>query len=239
MTENRKFHFKPFSLKHHRSTMRVGTDAILLGLFAGLNKTKETLEIGTGCGIISLLIASRLQTNIDAIDIDKQSVEEAKENFKLSPYWKRMHAEGADFNQYAGQQLKKYDLVVTNPPFFINDLRSGNQKKDRARHGDSLSYEQICSGTAKLLNLDGILCLVLPYDESRVFIEIAEQKGFRLRKQQIIFPKRGLSPNRVNLQFGMSEPKNILTEKLTLREEDGSFTTEYIAHLKDYYIAVK
>ena len=239
MTNDRKFHLKPFSLSHHQSTMLVGTDAILLGLFAGFSNTKKNLEIGTGCGIISLLIASKCNTVIDAIDIDKASIAEAKSNFSNSPFYHRMNAIHADFNKYASSTTRKYDLIVSNPPFFINDLRPDDDKKKIARHGDSLSYEQICEGTLKLLDPTGKLCLVLPYDESRFFTEIAGQKGLRLQKQQLIFPKRGLQPNRINLQFGLVATANIETNKLTIREEDGSFTQEYVSLLKDYYIAVK
>jgi len=239
MTNDRQFHLKPFSLSHHVSTMRVGTDAILLGLFAGSSTTKKTLEIGTGCGIISLLIASQFNSKIDAIDIDKASVAEAKSNFSKSPFYHRMNAIHADFNEYANTYSGKYDLIVSNPPFFINDFRPDDDKKKAARHGDSLSYEQICDGTIKLLNPSGKLCLVLPYDESRFFTGITGQKGLSLQKQQLIFPKRGLQPNRINLQFGLEATANVVTNKLTIREEDGSFTPEYLALLKDYYIAVK
>ena len=239
MANDRQFHLKPFSLSHHNSTMRVGTDAILLGIFAGSPVTKSILEIGTGCGIISLIIASRYNTVVDAIDIDMASVNEAKSNFSNSPYYHRMNALHADFNKYADSYSGKYDLIVSNPPFFINDLRPDDDKKKVARHGDSLSYEQICDGTLKLLTPTGKLCLVLPYDESRFFIEMALQKGLRLQKQQLIFPKRGLQPNRINLKFAFEATGNIETKKLTIREEEGLFTREYLSLLKDYYIAVK
>jgi len=236
---DRHFHFKPFSLSHSKSTMRVGTDAILMGLFASIPKINKTLEIGTGCGIISLIIATKSYTQIEAIDIDRDSVEEAKKNFSNSPFYQRLKAIHADFNEFAKSHTGKYDLIVSNPPFFINDFRPADYKKKTARHSDLLTYQQICDGTVCLLNSSGKLCLVLPYDESRTFLEIASQKGLYLQRQQLIFPGRGLQPNRINLQFGFEKIDEIQTEKLTIREEDGTFTPEYIDLLKDYYIALK
>jgi len=236
---DRLFHFKPFSLAHYNSSMRVGTDAILLGLFSALPHLELTLEIGTGCGIISLLIASQSRCLIDAIDIDRDSVEEAGINFINSPFYFRINAIHADFNEFAQKQKSKYDLVVSNPPFFINDFKPENPKKRATRHGEQLTYKQIAEGTIELLEPVGKLCLVLPYEESRKFITIAENNDLHLQRQQLIFPVRGLQPNRVNLQFGFNETENLQTEKLTLREEDGSFTAEYIELLKDYYIGLK
>lgn len=237
--KDRCFHFKPFSLSHSNSTMRVGTDAILLGLFSTLSEICKTLEIGTGCGIISLMIATKSNTRIDAIDIDRDSVEEAKTNFSNSPFYQRVKALQSDFNVFAKSHNGKYDLIVSNPPFFINDFRPEDRRKKQARHGDLLTYEQICKGTVRLLEPNGKLCLVLPYDESRTFVEIASGYGFFLQRQQLIFPGRGLQPNRINMQFGFFKVDEVQNEKLTIREEDGSFSEEYINLLKDYYIALK
>jgi tRNA1Val (adenine37-N6)-methyltransferase len=236
---SRLFHFKQFSLAHHNSSMRVGTDAILLGLFAASPSSVRTLEIGTGCGIISLLIASRSKCPVDAVDIDEDSVEEAITNFSNSPFHTRMKAIHSDFNEYAKNQERKYDLIVSNPPFFINDFRPENPKKRTTRHSEQLTYAQIAEGTIRLLETKGKLCLVLPYEESREFLSIAENNDLHLQRQQLIFPVRGLQPNRVNLQFGFERPNEVQTEKLTIREENGSFTGEYVELLIDYYIALK
>ncbi len=239
LKQTRLFHLKPFSLSHHNSSMRVGTDAILLGLFVDAHESKNALEIGTGSGIISLLIASRSNTRIDAIDFDKNSVGEAKINFERSSFHHRLNAIEADYKDYSNACSGKYDLIVSNPPFFINDFRPDNEVKKAARHTDSLTYEQICDGTIRLLNPSGKLCLVLPFDESRFFLKVAAGAGLNLQRQQIIFPKRSLSPNRINLQFGFETQDEIVTEKFNIREDNGNFTKQYIDYLKDYYIGLK
>lgn len=236
---DRLFHLKPFSLSHHQSSMPVGTDAILLGLFDIPASCSNVLEIGTGNGIISLLVADRCNGLIDAIDIDADSVDEARANFDRSPFHPRLRAIKADFNFYAKSCLQRYDLIITNPPFFINDLRSADTVKKTARHGDFLNYGQICEGSAVLLTQAGKLNLVLPYAESRIFLQTAMHHGLYLQKQQLIFPRRGLQPNRVNMQLGFEKQVTPGIDKFIIREESGRFTGQYIQYLKDYYIALK
>lgn len=237
--DKRLFHIKPFSLSHHNSSMRVGTDAMLLGLFIDGSKSKKVLEIGTGCGIISLLIASRYASSIDAIDIDSASIKEANTNFERSPFHHRLKATEIDFKNFPDKYPGKYDLIVSNPPFFINDFRPDNQVKLVARHTDSMSYLDICKGAAKLLKPEGKLCVVLPFDNNTLFIEEAMKFGLHLQKQQLIFPKRSSTVNRINMQFGFAKPISTETSRFYIREDNGSFTDQYIRYLKDYYIGLK
>ncbi len=235
-TEKRKFHLKPFSLSHHRSTMKVGTDAMLLGLWAPVPNTGKVLDVGTGNGIISLLMASRCQAQIDAIELDQDSVTEAAGNFKNSPYSHRMKLIEGDFNDYAKSHPGKYDLIISNPPFFISDMPPDDEKKKQARHHITLGYEQLISGAAGLLTNNGKLCVVIPYDKSSVFTVLAERYGLHLQNQQLIFPFRGSKPNRINLCLGFKKPEMVETEKFIIREEDKKFTKQYAGFLKDYYI---
>ena len=239
LKDNRLFHLKQFSLSHHGSTMQVGTDAMLLGLFIDASKCSKALEIGTGCGIISLLVASKYATAIDTIDIDSESITETTSNFKRSPFYHRLRALEADFQGYSQSHHGKYDLMFSNPPFFVNDFRPENLVKKIARHTDSLSYQDICKGAVKLLDPSGKFCLVLPFDKSRLFLEVATKFGLNLQKQQLVIPKRGLEANRINMQFGFDQSALIVSSTFFIREDDGSFTDQYISYLKDYYIGLK
>lgn len=236
MKHVRAFHLKQFSLEHQRSTMKVGTDALLLGLWVGLDGVKQILEIGTGCGIISLLLASRCKAEIQAIDIDKASVDEAKINFNNSPFHYRIQAFRSGFQEIEEDKIQLYDLIISNPPFFINDTRSDKETISNARHGDTLSFVEICKKSIQLLQPTGKLALVLPYDESREFINMGVKHGLFLENRQLIFPKRGLQPNRVNLIFGF-KPCDIKETKFVIREENGDFSQEYNRLFKDYLIA--
>ncbi len=213
MTNNRKFHLKPFSLSHHQSTMKVGTDAMILSAWVDVSGANKILDVGTGSGIISLLLASKSQADIDAVELDEASFIETELNFSQSPFFHRLRIFHADFNSFSRNCEEQYDLIISNPPFFVNDLRPNNEQKKTARHGDSLNYEQLCTGAATLLQTHGKLCVVLPYDESRLFLEVASEKKLHVQKQLIIFPKRGETPNRINLQMGIEKPNKVVTEK--------------------------
>jgi tRNA1Val (adenine37-N6)-methyltransferase len=234
--DTKPFHLKPFSLQHHRSTMKVGTDAMILGVWANVEKVSYALDIGTGCGIISLLIASRSNAKITAIDIDNESINEANENFQNSPYSDRLQAVLADLNNFSINSNTKFDLIVSNPPFFVNDLRSMDEKRKMARHSDNLSYSQLCEGVNHLISSNGKFCIVLPYEESRQFVEIAKKNALFQSKQFVIFPREGMLPNRINFEFSKNQGEKIITEKFTIRNLNDTFTSQYIDLLKDYYL---
>lgn len=236
--QSRKFHFKLFSLSHHRSTMKVGMDSTLLGSWANADSAKHILDIGSGCGILSLILACESQGDITAVELDAASAQEAKENFDSSSFSERMTIINEDFNHFASGRAGSFDLIISNPPFFINDHRSEDQKKTQARHGDALSFGQLLDGVDHLLSDNGKFYLVLPYDESRFFLQLAKEKGLFLQKQQVIFPFRGSLPNRINLQLG-KQNKSIVTELLMIREEDGNFSKEYIQQSGDLLISSK
>ena len=235
--DTRPFHFKSFSLHHHRSTMKVGTDAVLLGIWADLNGVKTVLDVGAGCGIISLLLASRTSLFVDAVELDHESSEEASRNFEDSPYSDRLKIFQSDINDFVPPGNKKYDLIVSNPPFFINDLHSKNPKKRMARHAQKLSYEQLLQDSKKLLNPEGKISVVLPYRESRLFLQMAISEGFFVEKKMLIFPVAGKEPNRINILLSQRSAGE-LTEKFIIRDEDGNFTRQYVDFVKDYYLSI-
>lgn len=237
--EPKPFHFKQFSLFHHRSTMKVGTDAVLLSAWVDVNITDSILDVGTGSGIIALMVASRTRGGVDAIDIDPDSCEEAEDNFKRSAFSKQLSVFQKDLSVFAAQQVKKYDLIVSNPPFFINDLKSDNLQKNNARHTDSLSYNDLCGGTALLLKPNGRFCVVLPYAQSLIFVDAALTHGLFLNKKLLIFPKPCSQPNRVNLEFSFKKTTIVKEEKFIIRNENGDFTKQYVTLLGKYYLSIK
>ncbi len=235
--DTRPFHFQQFSLYHHRSTMKVGTDAVLLGIWTELGGVTDVLDIGTGCGIMPLLLAARCtKIKVDAVELDLDSFEEASENFMQSPFAGRLQAFHADINNFVQDTVKKYDLIISNPPFFINDHRPEREGRKLARHTDTLHYDQLVEAALRLLKPDGRFSVVLPYRESKVFMELAEQSGLHLQRRMQIFPKPCKVPNRVNMLLGNSAavPE---TEKFIIRNEDGFFTQQYLNMVKDFYLS--
>ncbi len=233
------FRFKQFSMYHHRSTMKIGTDAVLLGIWTEVKGANRVLEVGAGSGVISLLLASRnAESKIDAVEIDEDSCVEAGENFANSPFAERLRVLKDDFNAFVAVNKTKYDLIVSNPPFFVNDMKSTDPKKKLARHTGTLSYEQLVRGVVEILNEKGKFSLVLPYSQRRNFLNICTRNGLWLQKELLIFPKPCKEPNRVNMQLGF-EKKSLISEKFIIRNEDGSFTQMYLKTVGDYYISVK
>ena len=224
---------------HHQSTMKIGTDAVLLGIWSDVADAKQILDVGTGSGILALLLSSRNKiATVDAVEIDSDSCREAELNFNNSPFAGRLHIIKQDFNKFAAETRKKYDLVISNPPFFVNDMKSSRDKKRLARHTDSLTYKQLIQGVTSVLSKTGKFCLVLPYSQKQFFLKTCADYGFHLQKEMIIFPKPCKEPNRINMQLGF-EKKLLITRKFVIRNENGSFTSDYLNTESDYYISVK
>src|SRR5664279_2325982 len=128
------FRFRQFSVEDDQSTMRIGTDAILLGAWADPSKAERILDIGTGCGVIALMMAQKSNARVDAIDINPESVEQACSNFTNSPWRERLTAFHRSFREHAKTADGAYDIIVTNPPWFTNSLRSNDERRNLARH---------------------------------------------------------------------------------------------------------
>ena len=237
MTDARPFHFKHFSLFHHRSTMKVGTDAILLGRWTEVNTADVVLDIGTGCGLLPLMLSQKGVAHVDAVDIDAASIEEAAINFEASQWRGQLKAYHTDIVDL--QTDKKYDLVISNPPFFNRFSKCDSERKSRARHNDAgLSYATICREVCRLMKPDGRLAVVLPFDVSSDFLNTAERFGLHLHKKMTIIPIAGKAPNRVNLELGFGKPENVQEDTFVIRDADNRFTSQYNAFLKDYYLGL-
>ena len=237
MTDARPFHFKHFSLYHHRSTMKVGTDAILLGRWTEVKSLDIVLDIGTGCGLLPLMLSQKGVAHVDAVDIDKASIEEAAINFKASQWRDHLNSYCMDIVDF--QTDKKYDLIVSNPPFFNRFSKCDSERKSRARHNDAgLSYATICHEVCRLMKPEGRFSVVLPVDVSSDFLKTAEQYGLYLHKRMTIVPIEGKEPNRVNLELGFGKCNNVWEETFVIRDADKRFTAQYNAFLKDYYLGL-
>lgn len=230
-----RFHFKHFSLYHDRSTMKVGTDAVLLGAWAEVQPTDWVLDIGTGCGILPLMLAQKGIAKVHAVDLDEASALEAAENFQASQWSRQLFAFHADIRKFTMQCT--YDLIISNPPFFINSYKSDTDRKNQTRHTDtSLSFVELASVVKRLLKPDGRFVLVLPERESHDFIPIAEKYHLFVHKCQQIIPMEGKEPNRVNLELRFGKPESVQVTELVMRKADNSFTEAYNDVVKPYYL---
>lgn len=217
--------------------MRVSTDAVLLGAWVTPNGSKRVLDIGTGTGVIALMLAQKSDALITAIDIDKESTEQAKVNVEESIYKDKIQVLHLSFQDLVKQNPAKYNLIVTNPPYFIDSLKNPNETKATARHTHSLSFEDLIGGVKKLLDEKGKFCLILPTKEATLFRHLAETKGLYLSKlMRIRTTREKESEKRHLMQFEFKESE--FSESTLIIEADShrNYTEEYKALTRDYYI---
>ncbi|MGQ1785111.1 tRNA1(Val) (adenine(37)-N6)-methyltransferase [Saccharicrinis sp. GN24d3] len=233
---NNYFKFKQFTVHQGLAAMKVGTDGVLLGAWASVEGAKSILDIGTGTGLIALMLAQRNSTaRIDAIEIDEQACEQAIINFTESAWAERLHIVHTDFQSYKVDI--KYDLIVSNPPYFNHALKNDCETKSKARHTDSLSFYDLIKGAGKLLNADGLFCVVLPANEKNNFKMLASQNNLYLNNVLNIKPTPTKPAKRVLMSFSLTETK--LTEEELIVEEFGrhQYSERYKQLTEDFYLA--
>lgn len=234
-----RFHFKQFVIQQDKCAMKVGTDAVLLGSWINPQNAKKILDIGTGTGVIAIMLAQKTNAIIDAIDIDEMAYQQAKENIGICP-WKDIinvfHSSVQDFYHIGS---KEYDLIVSNPPYFVDASKPSLEARTLARHtDDSLSYDELIEGVLSLLGMNGRFCLILPFKEGFLFKEKAYKKGLFCTQLTKVKTKVDKQEKRLMMQFEREE-NSLTVNELIIQEEDLSYTKEYIEFTKDYYIGLK
>lgn len=230
------FYFKRFAVKDGRSTMKVGTDAVLLGAAVDVTGAKNILEIGTGCGVIALMLAQRSNALIDAIDIDEESVDEAKENVLQSPWKDRVNIIHDSLQDHARECGKKYDLIVSNPPYFSNSLKSPSQKRNISRHDDSLGFESLVRYSDDILMPSGSLWLILPTRESENLLQASRKYGFSTSFKLEICSKEGCDPYREIIHIGKIHVEKTIVSTLAIKDSQGAFVREYTNLTNEFYL---
>lgn len=234
---NPYFQFKKFTIYHDKCAMKVGTDAVLLGAWTDTFQCKRILDIGTGTGIISLMLAQRSFAEIDAIDIDKDACIQATENVIASPFVERikvMHSSCTDFVMSNPQ--KKYDLIVSNPPYFINSLKCPDNKRAVARHTDTLRLTDLIREACTLLSSTGRIALVLPHEQLKEIRELASINHLYIHRQTDVIPTPGASPKRLLIELSVTEENTKKRDTLIIEEARHQYTPEYITLTKEFYL---
>ena len=219
--------------------MKIGTDGVLLGAWASLDHQPfSILDIGTGTGVIALMLAQRSSADlIDALEIDEDAYEQAVENFENSDWGDRLFCYHASFDEFVEemQEEEKYDLIISNPPFYSDDYSSGNAQRDRARFAEALPFEELIQGTSLLLSEEGRFNVIIPKKEEADFLKIAEE--YRLFPQRITRVKGDVNSEvkRSLLEFGF-EKKEFEPSELIIENSRHNYTEEYIELVKDFYL---
>ena len=231
------FQFKQFIIQQNKTAMKVGTDGVLLGSWAKVSsKAERILDIGTGTGLIALMMAQRSTAKvIDAVELNERAYHQAKENFKASNWSERLSCFHSSFQIFSNEMEGNYDLIVSNPPFYIATQRTALEDRDMARHSDHLRFGELLIGVAKLLNKKGSCAFIIPFSEQDDFIALAEKNG--VFPFQITHVKgNNESPIRRSLlQFSFVKDE-ILTKELVIENSRHIYTKDYIELVKDFYL---
>lgn len=231
------FRFKHFTIKQGTAAMKVGTDGVLLGAWVDVDNVTSALDIGTGSGVIALMIAQRcLNTTIHAVEIDQASALQAKHNFESSPWGNRMTIDHLSLQTFALSSNSKFDLIVSNPPYFNKSLKSPSPERTLTRHTDELPNSDLLDGVKKLLAPEGRFCAILPYTEGNILI--AEAVNYGLYCNRILFVKTKPDKPIIRILTDFSFHKKRLPDTtISIHTEDGDYTDEYKRLTADFYLA--
>jgi tRNA1Val (adenine37-N6)-methyltransferase len=237
MRNKSHFHFKQFTVSHARSTMKVGTDTVLLGAWVKIDQAQSVLDIGTGNGTIALMLAQRTleRATIDAVEIEATDVMQAEENFQKSPWNNKIQLHHTSIQNFFPE--KKYDLIVSNPPYFINSQRPSDEKRHQARHTISLSYDDLIGATLRLLEDDGRFNVILPFTEGLHFVELAKERGLFCSRQYSFRTRSEKCVERWLLEFSKNDQFQERGEILLYNKNRGEeWSKEYTALTADFYL---
>jgi len=217
--------------------MKVGTDGVLLGAWTDCENATSVLDIGTGTALISLMIAQRSTANIDAVEIDDEACRQATENIGKSPWKDRVEVFNQSFQDFTKSTEKKYDLIVSNPPYFQNSLFTPDKKRTNARHNSNLKLEDLIQGSVKLLSENGALSIILPYLEGNMFILKASEMGLYCIRQTNVLPKPNREPKRLLLEF-MKTKKPLVEQEIIIElGKRHEYSDAYKNLTKIFYLA--
>ncbi len=238
------FRFKQFEVGHARSSMRVGTDAVLLGAWTSVGKCSgeagiRILDIGCGCGLIALMLAQRSPAaDVLGIDIDAPSIEEATENAQASPFASRVRFLQADVRSFARDcyESSRFSLIVCNPPYYTEDTLPPEARRSIARNAAHLGFAELLGAVCLLLDKDGTFSVVIPMQAREQFVAEAVLRQLYLRRECRVHTVVRKEPKRILMEFGKGQGSPVNVETLVLQDADGSRTAEYAALCEAFYL---
>ena len=231
------FQFKEFSIEQDKTAMKVGTDGVLLGAWTHIrDDINSILDVGSGTGLIALMSAQRSYAKvIDAVELEENAYEQAVGNFENSNWGDRLFCYHSSFQEFASEIDEKYDLILSNPPFYNSTYKELGKKRALARHSESLNYNELLEGVSKLLSDEGSFSVVIPFSEQDNFIEIAND--YSLFPNRITRVKGSVHSKikRSLIQFSLSK-NPIEINELIIEIERHNYTNEYKNLVKDFYL---
>ena len=237
MPRNSYFQFKQFRIVQERSAMKVGMDGVLLGAWTDLSDSDRILDIGAGTGLITLMLAQKnASAQIDAIEIEQEACEEAIFNVRQSNWGTRINVYCQSFQEFAARTENKYDLIVSNPPFFSNGVKAPEENRAQARHADALPLDFLISGAANLLQENGRIALVLPAEQLQEVENLTKKSELFLSRLCRVKPNPEKPDFRILVEM-TNKPTTLQEENLMIEfEKHHDYTPEYRALTRDFYL---
>ncbi len=233
----RDFRFKQFNIAQSRAAMKVGTDGVLLGAWCGLHGDEaDILDVGCGTGLISLMAAQRApKANVSGIDTDSSACLDAMDNAACSPWSDRVEVRETSLQGYAASTSRRFDHIISNPPFFLSSLTAPDPSRREARHAITLPYADLAACSARLLKPDGKLSVILPYKESVLFISVAAKHGLNVFRRTDVAPLPDMRFKRVLLEFrfGVGEAS---WDTLVIENGAVGYSDHYKSLTRDFYL---
>lgn len=215
--------------------MKVGTDGVLLGAWVNPANVGNILDIGTGTGLIAIMLAQRTSAIIKAVEIEPHAYNQARENVENCPWKEQIDVIHNSFQDFSQQTNQKFDFIVSNPPFFSNSLKTPVANRNFARHNDTLSANDLLAGVCRLLSSEGSFCVVLPYVDSQIFIVDAALYHLYCNRKTSVKTTSGKKPSRVLMQFSWHRTK-MEENEIIIQDKAGSYTEEYRLLTSNYYL---
>jgi tRNA1Val (adenine37-N6)-methyltransferase len=238
MAHNNWFQFKQFKVWQNHAAMRVGTDGVLLGVWCQVENCNLILDIGTGTGLIALMLAQRSDAKIDAIDLDHGAIIDAQQNFMQSPWSNRLMANEISLQDFTKVAIKTYDLIVCNPPYFNNAVKAKQKNRALARHTDALSFDDLIKNVAQLLTENGRFSVVLPAETEQNFRSIAANYKLFTTRITRIKPKPSKPIVRVLMEFQFDALTTSVSELTLETDTHHEYTSEFREMVKDFYLNI-
>lgn len=231
------FTFKKFFVAHDRCAMKVGTDGILLGAWSPIARVNRILDIGTGSGLLALMLAQRTaaEVTIDAVELDPQAAAQAAENVVASPWSERVSVHQADIRQWLPQQAGRYGLIVCNPPYFEQGVECATPEREQARYTTTLDHGELLGLAADAITEEGFFCVVLPESVGKAFTSKALEMGWHLRLRTDVAENESRLPHRVLLAFSPQDG-DVFADRLFIRGPEQQYSEAYTALTQAFYL---
>lgn len=232
------FKFKQFTVQQDRCAMKIGTDGVLLGAWCPIdNNPFSVLDIGSGTGILSLMLAQRTNAEqIDALEIDEEAYEQCVENFEASPWGDRLFCFHAGLDEFVDEPEDEYDIIISNPPFYAEDFKTDNYQRDLARFQEALPFEDLVEAADLLLSENGIFAVIIPFKEEEKFIDLCAEVELFPVKVTRVKGSHNTPIIRSLLAFKRYELSVLTADELVIEINRHEYTDDYINLTKDFYL---